>query len=66
MPLVVAPITIGERVWVAADVFVAPGVTLGDGVMVTARSSVFSDIPPWMIAKGNPALAVKKRDLRDE
>jgi putative colanic acid biosynthesis acetyltransferase WcaF len=66
MPLVIAPITIGERVWIAADVFVAPGVTIGDGAMVAARSSVFTDLPEWMVAKGNPALPVKKRDLRDE
>jgi len=47
MPLVTAPITIGERAWIAADVFVAPGVTIGDGAVVTARSSVFSDIDSW-------------------
>jgi putative colanic acid biosynthesis acetyltransferase WcaF len=64
MPLVIAPITIGERVWIAADVFVAPGVTIGDGAMVAARSSVFSDVPQWVIAKGNPAVAVKPRSFR--
>jgi putative colanic acid biosynthesis acetyltransferase WcaF len=66
MPMVSAPITIGERVWIAADVFVAPGVTIGDGAMVTARSSVFSDLPQWMIATGNPAIPVKARSLRDD
>lgn len=63
MPLVTAPIYIGERVWVTADVFVGPGVTIGDGSVVTARSSVFSDIPPWSIASGNPAVVVKQRML---
>jgi len=61
MPLVTAPITIGERAWIAADVFVAPGVTIGDGAVVTARSSVFSDIESWTVAAGNPATWVKKR-----
>lgn len=61
MPMVSAPITIGERVWIAADVFVAPGVTIGDGAMVTARSSVFSDLPEWMVARGNPAVPYKAR-----
>jgi putative colanic acid biosynthesis acetyltransferase WcaF len=61
MPLVAAPITIGERVWVTADVFVGPGVTIGDGAVVTARSSVFTDLPPWMVARGNPAVPVKPR-----
>lgn len=61
MPLVAAPITIGERVWITADVFVGPGVTIGDGAVVTARSSVFSDLPSWMVARGNPAVPVKPR-----
>jgi putative colanic acid biosynthesis acetyltransferase WcaF len=64
MPLVTAPITIGERVWITADVFVGPGVTIGDGAVVTARSSVFSDLPPWMVARGNPAVPVKKRKYK--
>jgi len=63
MPLMTAPITIGDWVWITADVFVGPGVTIGDGAVVTARSSVFSDIPPWMVAKGNPAAPVKARKL---
>lgn len=61
MPLVTAPIIIGERAWVTADVFVAPGVTIGKGAVITARSSVFSDIEPWVVATGNPATTVKQR-----
>ncbi len=63
MPLVTAPITIGERVWIAADVFITPGVTIGDGAVITARSSVFSDIDSWTVAAGNPAKSVMKREL---
>jgi putative colanic acid biosynthesis acetyltransferase WcaF len=63
MPLVTAPITIGERVWITADVFVGPGVTIGDGAVVTARSSVFGDIPSWSVATGSPAVPVKVRRL---
>jgi len=62
MPLVTAPIIIGNRVWITADVFVGPGVTIGDGVVVSARSSVFGDIPPWTVARGNPAIPFKSRD----
>jgi putative colanic acid biosynthesis acetyltransferase WcaF len=61
MPLVVAPIHIGDDAWVTADVFIGPGVTIGDGAVVTARSSVFSDIEPWVVARGNPAVATKPR-----
>ena len=61
MPLVAAPITIGDDAWLAADVFVGPGVAIGSGAVVTARSAVFGDIPPWTVARGNPAEAVKSR-----
>lgn len=64
MPLVAAPITIGAWVWITADVFVGPGVTIGDGAVVTARSSVFTDIPSWTVARGSPAVPVKARVLR--
>ena len=66
MPLVTAPVNIGERVWITADVFVGPGVTIGDGAVVTARSSVFTDIPPWVVARGNPAVPVKARVLQGD
>ncbi len=63
MPVVTAPIIIGERAWITADVFVAPGVTIGEGAVVTARSSVFSHIDRWTVAAGNSAKPMKKRKL---
>ncbi len=65
MNLIIAPITIGDRVWITADVFIGPGVTIGDGAVITARSSVLSDISEWVIAKGNPAVEVKSRRFKD-
>lgn len=62
-PLVPMPITIGSRCWIAADVFVAPGITIGDGTVVGARSSVFRDLPPWVIAHGTPARPAGERRL---
>lgn len=63
MPLVTAPITIGDRVWIMADVFVAPGISVGDGAVITARSNVFHDIEPWVVAGGSPARFLKARIL---
>ncbi|MBL8764627.1 MAG: putative colanic acid biosynthesis acetyltransferase [Phycisphaerae bacterium] len=63
-PLRPAPITIGRGCWLAADVFVGPGVTIGDGAVVGARSSVFDDLPAWKICLGTPARPVKDRVLR--
>lgn len=63
MQLLVAPITIGSEVWVTGDVFIGPGVHIGDGAVVTARSTVLSDIPPWKVASGFPALVIKDRQL---
>ena len=55
------PIVVGARAWVAADVFVAPGVTIGDGAVVGSRSSVFTDLPAMMVCTGSPARPVKPR-----
>ena len=62
-PLVPKPIVIGRRCWLAADVFVAPGVTIPDGVVVGARSSVFDDLPPWTVCVGTPAKPIRPRTL---
>lgn len=62
-PLTTAPITIGRRCWLAVDVFVGPGVTIGDGTVVGARSSVFKDLPQWVVATGTPATPVRARGL---
>jgi putative colanic acid biosynthesis acetyltransferase WcaF len=55
------PIVIEDEVWLAADVFVAPGVTVGKGTVVGARSSVFTDLPEMMICTGCPARPVRSR-----
>lgn len=64
MPLITAPITIEAEAWVAVDVFVGPGVTVGRGAMVGARSSVFRDVAPWTVVAGNPPRTLRKRVLR--
>jgi putative colanic acid biosynthesis acetyltransferase WcaF len=61
MPLLRPPILIEDDVWVAAEAFIGPGVRIGQGAVVGARSCVFRDLPPWMVCVGNPARPVKKR-----
>ena len=54
-------ISIGDKCWLATDVYVAPDVSIGDSTIVGARSSVFKDLPSNKICKGNPAKPYKDR-----
>lgn len=54
------PITVGSDVWIAAGVIVNPGVTIGDGAVIGSGSVVTKDIPPRMIAFGNPCRPVRE------
>jgi len=58
------PIVIKEKVWIATDVFVAPGVTIGKGAVIAARSSVYKNMPEGVVCFGNPARPVKERKLK--
>ncbi len=49
------PIVVADEVWLTTDVFVAPGVKIGRGAVVGARSSVFHDLPDMMVSYGTPA-----------
>jgi putative colanic acid biosynthesis acetyltransferase WcaF len=60
-PLTTSPIIIEDQVWIAADAFIGPGVTIGQGAVVGARTSVFKDVEPWTVVGGNPAKFIKKR-----
>lgn len=64
--LITAPIHICDQAWVAADVFIAPGVTVNEGSVVGARSSVYKDVPSWTVVGGNPARFIKERKLSIE
>lgn len=55
------PITIGDQVWIATDVFVAPGLTIGDGCVIGVRSTVLKDMPAGMVCYGNPAKPISSR-----
>ena len=56
-----SPIVIENEVWLTNDVFIGPGVKIGRGCVVGARSSVFSDMPEGMICYGTPAKPIKER-----
>ncbi|RYY89773.1 MAG: putative colanic acid biosynthesis acetyltransferase [Comamonadaceae bacterium] len=58
------PIAIGARSWVAAEAFVGPGVTIGEGAVLGARAVTFGPLEPWGVYTGNPARLLKRRVLR--
>ncbi|MGY5451692.1 WcaF family extracellular polysaccharide biosynthesis acetyltransferase [Agarivorans sp. MS3-6] len=62
--LVSAPIHVKSQAWVATDCFISPGVTIGEGAVIGARSSVFKDMPDGMICAGSPAKPVKPRLMK--
>ena len=57
--LIVKPITVRERCWIAAQVFIAPGVEIGAGSMVAAGSVVLGNVAAGVLVGGNPAMVVK-------
>ena len=56
------PIRLERNVWVGFDACVLPGVTIGEGSVVGARSVVIEDVPPFSVAVGNPARVIRKLD----
>jgi maltose O-acetyltransferase len=54
------PIVIGDNVWLGGGVIVGPGVTIGDNTVVGAGAVVIRDLPPNVVAVGNPARIVKE------
>ncbi len=54
------PIRIDRNVWLGFDCCVLPGVTIGEGSIVGARSVVMDDVPPYTIVAGNPARVIRQ------
>jgi acetyltransferase-like isoleucine patch superfamily enzyme len=54
------PVTVGDAVWIGFESVVLPGVSIGEGVVVGARSVVAGDCEPWTVMAGNPARVIRK------
>lgn len=52
---------IGNDVWIGMEAVIMPGVKIGDGAIIGARSVVVKDVEPYTIVGGNPAKPLKKR-----
>jgi putative colanic acid biosynthesis acetyltransferase WcaF len=62
MPLVRCPIEIRNEAWICADAFVGPGVTIGEGAVVGARTVVVKSVESRQVVAGNPARVVGERE----
>ena len=54
-----SPITIGDSVWLGGNTVVCPGVRIGSGSVIAAGSVVTRDMPPGVIAGGNPCRVLR-------
>lgn len=61
-----SPVRIGRAVWIGFDCVVLPGVTVGDGAVVGARSVLAGDVEPWTVVAGNPARLVRRLEPPEE
>ncbi len=52
---------VGNDVWIGYDSLIIPGVTIGDGAIIAARSVVVNAVAPYTIVGGNPAQPIKAR-----
>ena len=59
-------ITIGNDVWIGANVSLMDGVKIGDGAIVAANALVTKNVPPYSIVGGVPAKEIKKRFTEDQ
>lgn len=65
MPLLKPPVNIENDVWICADAFIGPGVTVGQFAIVAARAVVVKSVEEHTIVAGNPAKKIKDRPKFD-
>lgn len=54
------PIRIERNVWIGFDACILPGVTIGEGSVVGAKSVVTENVPPFTVVAGNPARVIRQ------
>lgn len=59
--LLLRPVTLEKKCWVAAEAFVGPGVKMGEGAVLAARGALFEEAEQWTIYRGNPATRLRPR-----
>ena len=59
------PIRIERNVWIGFDACVLPGVTIGEGAIVGAKSVVTESVPPYTVVAGNPARVIRSIDREE-
>ena len=52
---------IGNDVWIGYQAVIMPGVQVGDGAIIAAKSVVVKDVPPYTLFGGNPAQCIRQR-----
>lgn len=60
-----APVIIGNNVWLCRGVTVLPGSKIGDHTVVAVGSVVKGELPPRVLAAGNPAQVVRELEIAD-
>jgi acetyltransferase-like isoleucine patch superfamily enzyme len=54
------PISLGRNTWIGLEACILPGISIGEGSIVGARSVVTADVPPFVLVAGNPACVVRQ------
>ncbi|MGP5290989.1 DapH/DapD/GlmU-related protein [Brachybacterium tyrofermentans] len=54
-----APVTIGNNVWIGANVTILPGITIGDDAVIAAAAVVTKDVPAKALVVGSPARVIR-------